>query len=41
MIYLFAIDNSMIVKAEGEAVVRVISPVKDGYNVQVFPDLCE
>lgn len=41
MIYLFAIDNSTIVKAEGEAVVRVISPVKDGYNVQVFPDLCE
>lgn len=41
MIFMFAIDKSMFIKAKGEAVVRVVVPVKDGLNVQVFPDLCE
>lgn len=40
-IFMFAIDKSIIVKAKGEAIVRVLVPVKDGFNVQIFPDLCE
>lgn len=40
-IFMFAVDNSIIVKAKGEVVVRVITPTPNGYNVQVFPDLCE
>lgn len=40
-IFLFAIDKSVIIKAKGETVVRVAAPIKDGFNVQIFPDLCE
>lgn len=40
-IFIFALDKSIIVKAKGQAVVRVVAPVKDGFNVQIFPDLCE
>lgn len=41
MIFMFAVDNSMIIKVEGEAVVRVVAPAKEGLNVRIFPDLCE
>lgn len=40
-IFMFCLDKSMIVKVKGEMGVHVAAPVKDGYIVQIFPDLCE
>ena len=40
-IFLFAVDKSLISKRKGETALHILAPMKDGFNVQIFTDLCE
>lgn len=40
-IFLFSVDNSLIIKRKGETALHIVAPMKDGFNVRIFPDLCE